>query len=440
MKKRIISIIISIGIMILLISFFKEARKDSLLIEDKNNRLIATQEINHIANNLQTILNLSMQYVDFFDLLIKNNPNISEETMESYCESIIKYNDIIDNISIAPNAVVNYIYPLEKNKEAMGHDLLADPERKEYIEMSIKTKEAVAQGPVESKQGGLKIFNRKAIFINDNGEEKFWGVAAIAVDFDKLLEKFNLSAEKDNYLYAIKVYNNNGNEDFRWGYDEIFDNDSIIKTIELPNEIWKIAIYPKNGWNNSEGIYKNIDYFACLILIAIFFVIYFYINHYQQIREAAKLDPLTGVNNKRYFEKYVKRKIKKSNKQHGLILIDLNKFKNINDTLGHPIGDKVLKETANRIKTILGDNDKLGRIGGDEFFLFVYDVKNKAMLCKMIDYIENRMKIPMDFGEHQIEVSCSIGLAVYNEDGKSYSELYKVADENMYENKKCSFR
>ena len=57
------------------------------------------------------------------------------------------------------------------------------------------------------------------------------------------------------------------------------------------------------------------------------------------------------------------------------------------------------------------------------------------MLFDKMNSIENKMKTPMEFGEHKVEVSCSLGLAIYNEDGKTYSELYKVADENMYENK-----
>lgn len=435
MKKRIISIIISIAIMLLVVLFLKGLEKDSLIIEEKNNRLIATQEISQISTNIQTILNLSMQYAEFFDLLIKNNPNISTELIESYSNYILKYNDIIDNISIAPNAIVKHIYPLEGNESAIGHDLLNDPERKEYIEMSIATRNSVAQGPVESRQGGLKIFNRRAIFTNENGEEKFWGISTIVIDFDKLLEKFELFPEKDGYLYSLKVYKANSNEDFIWGYDEIFDKEAIVKNIYLPNETWKIAIYPQNGWSNNESIYKNINYFIYLLIISTFFLTYSYINHYQQIREAAKLDPLTGVHNKRYFERYVKKRIKKSNKYHGLILIDLNKFKNINDTLGHPIGDKVLKEATNRIKANISDNDRLGRIGGDEFFLFIYDVKNKEELFDMMNSIKDKMKVPMEFGEHKIEVTCSLGLAIYNEDGKTYSDLYKVADKDMYENK-----
>ena len=140
--------------------------------------------------------------------------------------------------------------------------------------MSIETRDSVAQGPVESKQGGLKIFNRRVIFINDNGEEKFWGVSSIAIDFEKLLEKFELFPEKGEYLYSIKVYKANSNEDFVWGHDEIFDEDSIVKNINLPSETWEIAIYHKDGWNSNKSIYININYIVYLILIVTFFLTY----------------------------------------------------------------------------------------------------------------------------------------------------------------------
>ena len=434
MKKQIISIIISMFITLILLLCLKGLEKNYLMIENRNNKLNATQEVNEISIHIQNILNLNMKYTDFFDLLIKNNPNISTELIEGYSNNILKSNDIIDNIAIAPNAIVKYVYPLEGNESAVGHDLLNDPKRKEYIEKCIELRESVAQGPVESKQGGLKIFTRRAIFVNDNGEEKFWGVSSIAIDFEKLLEKINFSSEKGGYLYSLKINNASSNGDFLWGHDEIFDKDSIVEEIEIFGETWEVAIYPKNGWNNKSP-YTDINYLIYFILIIIFFLTYFCINHYQTIREAAKLDPLTEVYNKRYFEKYVTKRIKESNKYHGLILIDLNKFKNINDTMGHPIGDKVLKEATNRIRACIGNNDKLGRIGGDEFFIFVYNVKNKEKLFDIMNSIKNNMKIPMNFGEHKVELTCSLGVAIYNEDGKTYSELYNVADKRMYDNK-----
>ena len=435
MKKHIISLSISIVIMLIGIFYFKEVEKNSLIIEEKNNRLIATQDISQLSTNIQTILNSNMQYVEFFDLLIQNNPNISKETIENYADNILEGNNIVNSISIAPNAIVEYIFPIEGNESAIGHDLLRDPERKEYIQRSIETRKAVSQGPVEAKQGGLKIFKRKAIFTNDKGVEQFWGVVAIVIDFNKLLEKLELFPEKGKYLYSLKVNRTNSNEDFVWGYDEIFNKDAITKNINLSGETWTIAIYPKKGWNNIEVTYQNIKYFLYITSLAIFILVYSCIYHYQQIKEAAKRDPLTGLYNKKYFENYVKKRIKRNNKNHALLLIDLNKFKQINDTLGHPIGDKVLKEASNRIKTRISTRDKLGRIGGDEFILFVPDVKDQKLLFDLIDSIKNEMKVLMKFEEHKIELTCSIGLSISNRDGKTYRDLYRIADKHMYEDK-----
>lgn len=435
MKKRGVSLAISISIIIVLMIFFRSVHNNILLIEEKNNKLKYNQEISQTSKNMQTMLNLSMQYAEFLELIIQNNPNIAPEALESYSNYIIENNEIINSISIAPDCIVKYMYPLEGNESAIGHDLLNDPERKESIEKAIESNSSVAQGPVEAKQGGLKIFNRKAIFINENGQEKLWGIVSIVIDFDKLISMFNFDNEENNYLCAMRVNKPNGFEDFLWGNAEIFDKDSIIKYINLPNETWEIAIYPKDGWNSNESIEKNMHLLIRLILIITFAFSYFSINHYQQVKEAAKLDSLTGVFNKRYFERYVRRKLKRSKKKHGLILIDLDKFKSINDTFGHPIGDKVLKETTSRIKTLIRDNDKIGRIGGDEFIIFVNDIESKDDLYNMINSIKDNIKLPMNFGKNQLEVSCSLGLAIYKEDGKSYNDLYKVADEKMYENK-----
>lgn len=435
MRKRIVSIFISISIMIILMIFLKIIKNNIFLVEENNNRLKANQEISQISKNMQTMLNLSMQYSEFLELIIENNPNITEEALESYASYIIKNNSIIDNISIAPHCIIKYIYPLEGNEDVIGHDLLNDPDRKDAVEEAIETNSSVVQGPVKARQGVVKIFNRKAVFINENEERKLWGIVSVAINFDQLIDIFNLNNQTSNYLYAIRVHNPNSSEDFLWGNKEIFDKDSIIKYINLPHEKWQIAIYPKGGWANDKSTYRNINYLIDLILIIVLFLSYFSINHYQEIREAARLDPLTGAYNKRYFERYVKGKIIGSNKKHGLILIDIDKFKSINDTLGHIAGDNVLKEVTNRMKTIIGDKDKIGRIGGDEFVIFVNDIKNKDDLFNMMDSIKNKIKLPMEFGKNKLEVTCSLGLAIYKEDGKSYIDLYEVADKKMYENK-----
>ncbi len=109
------------------------------------------------------------------------------------------------------------------------------------------------------------------------------------------------------------------------------------------------------------------------------------------------------------------------NKKHALLFIDLDYFKNINDSLGHPFGDKVLSDTAAHLKKLFGDNEIVGRFGGDEFLVLLRNVTKDQAQAKAETVLKT---IPLEI-EHQgtlLSMTCSIGIAMYNNADKSYDE------------------
>ena len=117
--------------------------------------------------------------------------------------------------------------------------------------------------------------------------------------------------------------------------------------------------------------------------------------------------------------------------QHALIMLDIDNFKALNDTLGHQAGDEFLVALARELKKAFRDGDIIGRIGGDEFFIFVRDVSDR----QLIDNIANRiLAIVMDVarGYLQIDLSGSVGIGLYPENGIDLDDLYAKADEALY--------
>ncbi|KTD79240.1 EAL domain-containing protein [Legionella waltersii] len=158
----------------------------------------------------------------------------------------------------------------------------------------------------------------------------------------------------------------------------------------------------------------------------------------QDMINLARFDALTQIANRQYFEETLSEEIYEHNlKGHGfaLLLIDLDNFKTINDTLGHPIGDKLLKAATKRMVRCIRNTDFIARLGGDEFIVIVHQA-NVKIASQVADKIINALSRNFQFGEYNMKISASIGIALYPEAGLSGTDLLKNADIAMYQSKK----
>ncbi|WPC65505.1 EAL domain-containing protein [Rhodoferax ferrireducens] len=154
----------------------------------------------------------------------------------------------------------------------------------------------------------------------------------------------------------------------------------------------------------------------------------------KRIEQLAYSDALTGLPNKLLLSQrvgFALRMAERHGSQFGVFFLDLDHFKNINDSMGHVFGDRVLVEVAERIKRCLRDADTLCRLGGDDFVIFVQeiDARGAEMLAqRILDLMAQAFLIE----ETSFSVGCSIGIALYPADGRSLDELIKCADTAMY--------
>lgn len=156
-----------------------------------------------------------------------------------------------------------------------------------------------------------------------------------------------------------------------------------------------------------------------------------------ELENLANTDALTGLFNKRYFEKMMEIRDEKK-KPYALFYMDLDFFKPVNDTYGHEMGDKVLKEVAKRLLKCIRSNDYAFRIGGDEFML-ILNGNLDAQLCeKRIERIKKLIGEPYEFDGHTIKIGISCGSAVYPDDADCAADIQKIADKRMYEDKKIN--
>jgi diguanylate cyclase (GGDEF)-like protein len=156
---------------------------------------------------------------------------------------------------------------------------------------------------------------------------------------------------------------------------------------------------------------------------------------YSDLVHRSEFDQLTNTRNRFSLDKRLDALVAEARETagiFGLIYIDLDKFKQINDLYGHPVGDWFLQEVALRLKSQLRSHDLLARLGGDEFAVLVPVVRSRAEVEEIAERLERCLDEPFYFEELTLQGSVSLGIAVYPEDGASKDILLKTADAAMY--------
>ncbi len=167
-----------------------------------------------------------------------------------------------------------------------------------------------------------------------------------------------------------------------------------------------------------------------------------------KIYNLAYYDELTELPNREFFSQSLERTIgiaKRDSKKFAVLFVDLDRFKRINDTLGHTIGDELLKDVAHRLAkctrstdsvahfdSVASGNIKLARLGGDEFVIKLYGIDSEDSVAVVANRIIDALSPPFTCAGHQFVVTPSIGIAVYPQDGKTGEELLMNADSAMY--------
>ena len=228
----------------------------------------------------------------------------------------------------------------------------------------------------------------------------------------------------------------------------LMDDDFLI-TINSAGYKWYVVTSVPTGIIMQEQTNAQTHILIAAILAALLAVIVGIIlslrltkpveSYVSDLDTKARNDQLTGVLNKLSFENAVKSALNDTDVNHALILVDIDDFKSVNDTLGHIYGDRVLSQTGERLKSIFSTDDYIGRIGGDEFSVLLNTKEPDGIPFN--DYITDKCRQICesfrDFytgDENGYKISVSVGCAVEN--GESFKELYKSADKALYISKR----
>lgn len=154
-----------------------------------------------------------------------------------------------------------------------------------------------------------------------------------------------------------------------------------------------------------------------------------------KLRKMATRDPLTGLPNRTLLLETLSATIQRSRvhkHSFALFFIDLDRFKNVNDSLGHAIGDQFLARIARILERGIGDKGSVARLGGDEFVILADEIRSPSQAADFIDKLLLQLNAPIQLNEHSIHPAASIGISIYPDDGASAEDLIRHADIAMY--------
>jgi diguanylate cyclase (GGDEF)-like protein/PAS domain S-box-containing protein len=156
---------------------------------------------------------------------------------------------------------------------------------------------------------------------------------------------------------------------------------------------------------------------------------------YAEISRLARQDALTGLPNRTVLHDRLSTAIESANRHGhrlGVVFLDLDRFKHVNDSLGHSAGDCLLRSVAGRLRASVRRTDTVSRQGGDEFVILLSEVKHREDVAKAVSKVMEAVAVPHLVGSQELAVTASIGIAVYPDDGEDVETLIKHADTAMY--------
>lgn len=426
-KKSILYSIVLGGVLFILLMVI-----GSTVIADirRQERYEVTERYVQFQSDIKVLIQNQITLLEGYQAYLQINGFGNLQDTLNYLEMLTQDNmKYIRNIAIIEDTTIICNYPLEENEASLGVDLSEIESQRDVVLKTKKDLLSVFQGPLDLVQGGKGYIIRQPLL---DTEGFYWGQVSIVLKADEInteISKLAQASELDILIFD--------DENIIYGDLSIKGHDSLsFKVIDEPID-WNVLVINRGGWLNPTSLWGRAGLISCIIAIILSALFYFFMR-YLNIKYISNHDALTGVFNRQFLECYesvVCSGADRDGSLVGVMLIDLDKFKDVNDTYGHHVGDLVLEEVARIIKKCTSNNEAVFRIGGDEFLIILPKVKDCEELEKfksrLLDVYESEFEIP----SYDIFVFISVGIACDRCIDKSFAQLIKVADDHMYKMK-----
>lgn len=405
-------------------------------------------EINRMEYE-KTRTKASLNAVTYADRMI-NNLNLGAGIASSIEQLLISENgvvnkfstiangmmsDYVQSIQLAPDGVVNEIYP-EDGNEAGKIDLVKDEKRGAIVRYGIENDIVIMYGPFTLNQGGVGIAIRKPVYLyNEDGERYFWGLVIVIIKAPEIFNDSVNALESFGYDYILSKTESPLSSDYKViaGSKQELDNPVSYK-FGLGGCKWQLDVSPVNGWKNDKNS-SPVIIVSVIIIVLLEVLVFVFMNMEKQrkkFRQMSLTDGLTGLFNRIGFNEQVEKYLNNNESKKCIaMLLDVDNFKFINDVHGHEVGDQVLIQLATSMKKEFPENAVIGRNGGDEFCVLIKDC-NEDEAKNLIERFTMKKRTFQHKGK-EYKYSISLGYVEYPTYAHKGSELLRYADIALYE-------
>lgn len=348
----------------------------------------------------------------------------------------------INNFVLAPEGVVSHVYPLTDNEKLLGYSLLGDGDGNEEARLAKKYGELVIAGPFTLMQGGgMGVAGRLPVSLyTESGERRFWGLVSVTLKYPDVLDRIGLRAMEDQgmayTLWRINPATQQPQIIARSTQAHGEDAPFVERQIKMQNAYWYLKISPLRTWFRHPGFWIMLGVGLAASISAAYMVFSNDVLNIMktELENMVQTDSLTGLLNRKGLFDALESLIRRGD-EFTLAYIDLNYFKQINDSHGHNVGDLTLQEFTRRVRNRLTSAHLFARVGGDEFILV--DKGEQVCATDIRDVIAPEFRQPFSLaGCPDFHLSFSCGSAVYPRDGQSIDDLVACADKRMYVDKR----
>lgn len=431
-QQRAVIISILVGIVVILLTgliAYNHAETE------RRSEIISTTD-NYIAFQyaLTSLLDYNTTLLEGFIAYVQVNPDLTADQAYGYLERLTQKNmSDIRNIGILKDTTIIYNFPIEGNEASIGIDLAKVEGQREAV---LRTKNEHLRsftGPVDLVQGGKGFIIRLPINLK-NGN--YWGQISIVLRAEQILNKINTAAMASQLTVLIT-----GDKDedlIVYGNPNLLQESPIDFKIISDIHDWRIYVVPEGGWRSH--LFEIIVIIIVGIGVGVFIalLIYYILMTNYQLKYTSTHDQLTKLYNRHFLEQYQPMMSALADRnQHliGVIIMDIDKFKRMNDDYGHKFGDAVLICTARLLRTNLRANEAIFRIGGDEFMVIIPEMKHATEVDQVKDRINKIFEGLQQIEGRKIKITPSIGTAIYPIDGMDFDNILHKADQRMYQDK-----
>lgn len=365
--------------------------------------------------------------------------------INEYLATAYENSNQIMNIMIAPDGLISYLHPISGNSKILHKSLFLDPalSTSGLISETILSRQITMDGPRTLAQGDYGMVIRQALFEDDS----FTGIVSVTLRMDDIVEHF---LQKDSGIYVT-----NEDHSFLIGNQSHSDKQQIVVPVQIYNQQWLVgkALPSAMKW---EAL-KSVLWIDISIMLVITFILYYFWHqkrfHHtlervvrtrtRDLRVSKRLyeklahyDSLTEIPNRRFFMNEFERLLgaAKPTQTYTLFFFDLNKFKEINDTLGHSTGDQVILTLTKRLSSSDIPFTLFARTGGDEFVMLFGNMPQED-ISTIAGKISTSIADTLYLAGAQINLSTSIGVSLYPEHSMDKEDLLIYADLSMYQAK-----